>query len=352
MDMDLPLCEEKLFEFAENFHDVFSIFSEDFSKILYINSSVEFVWGINRQYALENPLAMLQMIHPEDRTYVLQIPKNNPKTWYTEFRVMHPNGDIRWMRSHGQLVEKQTEPTKYVILVSSDITQHKRTSQLSTVGQLSEGIAHQVNNPLTTILVQSERILRRITADNELYQSVADIKEAATVAATSINRLLNMYSDEPGHCLPMDINQSLRNAIEYLRSTFESATFKLTVDLDKSIPIVRGYTELFQDAWINILLNAHEAIHGLSNGEITIRSAFMKKDKTIEVTIEDNGVGIPPEIIDNIFEPFYTTKAGGFGLGLAIAQVAIVRHDGTLSVITSKNHGTIFKVILPTHINN
>ncbi len=222
-----------------------------------------------------------------------------------------------------------------------------RAANLAAAGEIAAGVAHQINNPLTAIAADAHLMLKRTPTGSPDHESATAIQEAARRAGRVVQQLLDLTRTIPIPMHQVDVNQSLQNAIALVRSQVEPVA-RLSVELAPDLPPVRASGQHLEDVvWINLLLNARDAVRGRSGGHIRVRTAYNAERKLIEVVIEDNGVGIPQENLPRVFEPFFTTKPQGTGLGLSICQDVVERHGGSIQVQSQPGQGTRFLVRLP-----
>lgn len=224
-----------------------------------------------------------------------------------------------------------------------------RTEKLAALGQLITGVAHELNNPLTTILGYSQRLLqRRPGVDAEETRQIRQIFEEAERATTILRQLLlNAHEDQP-ELRTVAINQLVAQTIELQQASLTQENIRVQTDLDPSDPLVYGDTGQLQQVLMNLAGNARQAIdesgHG---GTIRIRTKQIGNQRVL-LEIADSGPGIPPENLSRIFDPFFTTKPAGIGTGLGLAIVlGIVReHGGHVNVASPPGGGAIFSIAL------
>ncbi|MBN1427977.1 MAG: PAS domain S-box protein [Anaerolineae bacterium] len=226
-----------------------------------------------------------------------------------------------------------------------------RTAQLHVAGEIATGVAHQVNNPLTTIIAESHLLLKQLPPNSTYYESADSIREAAYRAGTVVQRLLDFARSKPYSLQPLDINFSIEHAISLVRAQIEPHIARVVVNLAPDLPLVEASEEHLEDVWINLLLNARDAVHKPGSGLITITTKCNARDETVEVTVQDNGMGIPEDQVERIFTPFHTTKEHGTGLGLPICREVVARHGGTIHVNSQTGKGAKFIVSLPSSKN-
>jgi len=222
-----------------------------------------------------------------------------------------------------------------------------RTTRLSTAGQIAAGVAHQINNPLTTILAESHLLLQAAAEDDPDAESLQAIRDAARRAGAVVGRLLDLTHTHTYEMAALDVNASLQSAVALVRAQIAPHAARLDLDLAPDLPPVRGSAIHLEDVWINLLINARDAVSGVAQAAICVASRRSPDGAAVEVTVQDNGRGIPAESLAHIFEPFYTTKVYGTGLGLSICQDIVAQHGGTLRVASSPDAGTRLTVCLP-----
>lgn len=143
----------------------------------------------------------------------------------------------------------------------------------------------------------------------------------------------------------LDINDVIYNCIQIINRQKVYRSIDVLYDLDRSAPLVKAKNRDIQQIFLNILINSLQAIE--NQGVIEIKSCYNKEEETLSVTISDNGIGIEPGIIDKLFEPYFTTKNDGTGLGLFIAKQVLNKYGGIIKISSTKNTGTLCEIRLP-----
>ncbi|MBN1427671.1 MAG: GAF domain-containing protein [Anaerolineae bacterium] len=225
-----------------------------------------------------------------------------------------------------------------------------RAARLSALGELSAMIAHQINNPLTTILGDADILIQDIPDDDPAHESALAISRAGARAKCVVERILNMarYEDE---ARPLDVNRTIQEAVELVGTQITQQGIKLEIDLDLHLPPVKAVPGQLEDIWMNLLSNARDAIAAKPDGTgcIRIRSRFLKSKKIVEVNVNDDGDGIDTEDLPLVFDPFFTTKprGKGTGLGLYICRQIVQEHGGKIDVNSIPAEGTHVSIHLP-----
>ena len=226
-------------------------------------------------------------------------------------------------------------------------TQLIRTEKLASIGQLAAGVAHEINNPLGTILIYSHLIQKSLEPDDPKREDIALVISEANRAKDIVQGLLSFAREKKLRASEVNVNDILEEVLSLVvnQSLFHNIKIKKSFDQGPQT-IVADETQLKQ-VFLNIILNAAQAMEG--NGKLTISTIFDKKQ--IKIKIADTGPGIPPEVMGKLFSPFFTTKEKGTGLGLAISYGIIERHQGKIDVETDLGKGSTFVMTLPVSVS-
>lgn len=243
---------------------------------------------------------------------------------------------------------------KAVVEVIKIITEQKKMEQqqrqvekLATIGRLAASVAHEINTPLTCILMDAQMLLEEIKDENA-KQKLEEIVEQAESAAQIVQNLLDFSRQPKPKVTLVDINSEIMKVLELLKASLNN--IEVVKELDPCLPKVLGDAKQLRQVFVNIITNAIQAM--LNGGRLTISTR--QRDGWVEVEIADTGVGIPEEIIDKIFDPFFTTKELGMGtgLGLSIALGIVRSHQGKIEVRSKLGEGSVFTVKLPVGDKN
>lgn len=222
------------------------------------------------------------------------------------------------------------------------------SARLAAAGEVAAGVAHQINNPLTTVIAEAHLLLKtKDPADSDIESLVA-IQDAAQRAGGIVQQMLDLARATPYEMEQIDVNLSLQNTLGLVKSQLAPYVQQLTVELAPDLPLIVASSQHLEDVvWINLLLNARDALRHQEDGQITVRTSYNEAAELITVSIVDNGAGIAAGDLPNLFTPFFTTKPQGTGLGLAICMDVVTRHHGTIDVVSELGTGTTFTVKLP-----
>jgi PAS domain S-box-containing protein len=245
-------------------------------------------------------------------------------------------------------------------LIMRDVTQLKQyemelrqTEKLSFIGQISTGIAHEIGTPLNIILGNAEYLMMDTKSGEKDYDELKMIIGETNRIAKLIQQLLDFARPKKMRSKAVDLNSEIQNVLQLLKSQIEKSSIELSLQLYENLPSVFFDAAQLQEVFVNLIVNA---IHSMENGgKLTISTSCSneKDQRRVQVTISDTGYGIPKENLQMIFNPFFTTKevGKGTGLGLAITQRIVQDHKGTISVESTVNEGTIFKLNFPVYNN-
>jgi PAS domain S-box-containing protein len=311
----------------------------------------------------------LKAVVPQDRERVERVIRDAlaKKTGYTiEFQIAQPTGGVRTVRTFAELVlDEQGSPAR-LTGTCQDITDVRRAQEESTarqklesVGVLAAGIAHDFNNLLGGILAEAELMAQDLPKDSSAAKGIYRIKES-TIRGAEIVRELMVYSGQDQKDLnPIDISRLVDEMLELLKVSISKRAV-LQVDLPEDLPPVFGNAPQIRQVVMNLVTNASEAI-GDKEGVITVRTSRMTNREDlgsngspklpaggyVQLEVSDTGSGISEETRAKIFDPFFSTKFAGRGLGLAVVQGIVREHGAAINVLSVPGQGTTFQVLLP-----
>jgi two-component system, NtrC family, sensor kinase len=220
-----------------------------------------------------------------------------------------------------------------------------QTEKLSALGRMAAGIAHEINNPLSGILLYSSNMRKKVQDDGPLREGLDIIIQETIRCRGIIQDLLEFSREKEPQRVMAHMNRTIEKVLALLENTFYFHHIILAKDLCQDIPECLMDPNQVHQVFLNLLLNAVEAIR--ENGIITIRTHVDHDNNNIVATVEDTGCGICQEDLPRIFEPFYSTKVKGTGLGLAVTYGIIKNHGGELKVFSKQEQGTHFVVEIP-----
>ena len=218
---------------------------------------------------------------------------------------------------------------------------------LTAIGEVAAGIAHDMNNRLAVILGQTQLLRRTATLDPAVDRKLEKIEQEALRSSTMMRGLLERSRSEPAQD-PVAINTLVARALDLIKVTPDQS-IDLELELSENTPVIVGDAEQLTQVLVHLIGNALDAMPG--TGRLTVRTGLT--DDSLEITVGDTGTGIDPEQVSRIFEPFFTTKAAGHGtgLGLFLTLHILKNHGGSITVDTAPGRGTTMLVRLPRGTN-
>ena len=222
-----------------------------------------------------------------------------------------------------------------------------RTEKLASIGQLSAGVAHEINNPLGTIMIYAHLLLKGMDKDDPRIEDIELIIGEANRAKEIVQGLLSFARETKLRQGLMNVCDLLEDVLSLVINQSLFHNIRIEKSFVQDMPIIVADETKLKQVFLNIILNAAQAMEG--NGKLTISTIIDKKH--IKVKIQDTGPGIPPENMGKLFSPFFTTKEKGTGLGLAISYGIVERHGGKIDVDSELGKGSTFIISLPISID-
>ncbi len=297
-------------------------------------------------------------VHPDDQPKVAeafrQVMAGDNPSMQMEFRARHADGTWRMLRASAGPLFDADQKTSGVVASVRDITEARTFEQqllqkekFASMGQMMAGAAHELNNPLTAILGVSD-LLRERATDDSTRRQVDIILQQARRAAAIVQDLLVLAVPSGQKRGRVKVDEIIRKAIESHQKSLQQRNIVADLVITGTLPGVEGDPRLLSQVFANILVNAEQAISSVRE-KGTIRISLSQAGNNLLVALTDDGPGIPQEIVDQIYDPFFTTKrpGGGSGLGLTICLGVIKDHGGRIEVQTSEGAGATFRIFLP-----
>lgn len=310
---------------------------------------------------------VLAAIHPDDRQRVRQAFDHALRAgerWSIEYRVIRPDGAVRWYASVGSAPDASLMIAESLMGATIDITDRKRTedetarqrlalehlSRVATLTELSGALAHELNQPLAIIMSNAEaaqRLLARPDVDLEEIRAIlTDIVEADERAGQVIRRLRGMLRRGAPSPVPVTVSDLVQGVLKFMRADLVRRGVSVDVCVDAALPTVFVDRIPVEQVLINVIGNAADAMAGNAPDDRRIDLTTVREGKVICIRVSDRGAGLP-ETPERVFEPFYTTKQEGLGMGLAISRSIIAAHGGTLKAEANAGRGATFRICLP-----
>jgi two-component system sensor histidine kinase HydH len=219
-----------------------------------------------------------------------------------------------------------------------------RSEKLAALGQLAAGVAHEIRNPLTSINILIHSLRQNISSGESRSEDFKVIEEEIHRINEIVDQFLRFAKPAPPHLERTEVTSIFEEILQLLRPQMEKLRISVQKDF-RSVPLITIDNEQMKQVILNLLMNSIQAMP--EGGQFRLEGEVSKDGQWVEFSIRDSGVGIPPEDMDKLFNPFFSTKEGGIGLGLSIAHRIIDQHHGKIEVTSNPNEGTIFTVYLP-----
>jgi PAS domain S-box-containing protein len=345
--------EERFRQMAEHIEAVFWMTDPRKEQMLYISPAYETIWGRSCANLYASPQEWMEAVHPEDRDRIKAAAKEKQVQgqYDEEFRIVRPDGEIRWIRDRAFPIRDHQGAVYRVAGVAHDITdrlaleiQLRHSQRLEAVGQLAGGVAHELGSPLSVIGGKAQRILRREDVDADVRDRMTEIRRQVKRMEEIVNRLLEFGGRRGRRPYGrIGVEQIVREATASVDQTLEMTGTDLEVDGGDGDAEVVAEGARVTRAVANLLRNAVQASPG---GRV--RLGWTADGGEIRFVVEDDGPGIDPEARDHLFEPFFTTRSPGegAGLGLAVVHATAEDHGGRVEVGESPLGGASVTLVI------
>ncbi len=313
------------------------------------NTRMEQLFGVARQEAVGRQLSSL--LPQELATEITARGDQEQITGIYKQRVHHQGKLLTLNVSITPLVSKSGERIGRLLLFD-DVTQRERleeqmtqTEKLTSLGLLAAGVAHEVNTPLAVISNYIQMLARQMPEGDPKQTLIDKIVKQTFRASEIVNNLLNFSRTGGTELIDVDVNRVVEETLSLVAHPLKTSRIQVVKHLGETLPAVRGSANKLQQVFLNLFLNARDAMPG--GGMLEVRTGA--HNGSVEVEVADTGGGIPREHIHRIFDPFFTTKGSGrgTGLGLSVSYGIIREHKGKIDVRSTPGKGTSFHVEFP-----
>ena len=255
-------------------------------------------------------------------------------------------------RANASLIEEMAQRERAEESLRSTRAELARIGRLTTVGELTASIAHEVNQPLAAIVTNAEACMAWLDPENLNLDEARKTAERAALGATRasevIRRIRSLISNEPIEKIPLQINDLIKEILDLISHQSEDCGVSLTHDLQSGLPPVPGDRIQLQQVILNLLTNSIEATSRVADRarRITVQTKELPSGD-VEVTVTDTGIGISEESMNKLFDPLFTTRSTGIGLGLSISRSIVEAHGGRIWAESAFGKGSVFHVAVP-----
>lgn len=354
---------------AENATDVISRHTPD-GTYLYASPASKSSMGYNPDDLIGKNI--YKLIHHDDQAKIKKAftrRRENMNNKPIVYRLKKKEGEFRWFESSIRfIIDEQTRVISEFQLASRDVTdrvldkkaqlrgqQLAHVFRLSTMEEMASGMAHEITQPLAALVNYTRGCVRHLENSNHDTEQLRNVMEKAVSQAERageiLHRLKNFFCKGQLVKTPCKINNVVRETVSLIKNELMSSKTKIDLDFDKNLPYIFIDKIQIQQVMLNLMQNAIESMQQLHkrHKRIHIRTRSISRD-TIEVTLNDTGPGFSKENINKVFMPFFTTKAHGRGMGLAICRSIIEAHGGQFTINSNANNNSWIRFSLPISI--
>ena len=328
------------------------------------------IFGLDPETTQLSYQVFLDLVHPEDRAALEEISLRavrNKEAYDVLFRAVLRDGTIKHLHSvgkpqvaeSGELVEfigvtmDETERVRANAAMNEAQAELARVARLTTMGELAASIAHEINQPLTAVVTNGNAALRWLAhAPPNLEETRASLKaiiNASNRAGEVIGRIRSLLAHRQPEYGELDVNEAIREVLELTVGALRNRGVAVQTELPAALPPALGDQVQLQQVIINLVMNGVEAMSAIADRPRVLRiGSQLDGAGSVLVSVRDSGTGIDAAIMDRIFEPLFTTKSTGMGMGLSICRSIVEAHGGRLWAAPAMPHGTDFRFTIPT----
>jgi two-component system sensor kinase FixL len=337
------------------------------------------IWATNARRALlglpaSGKIALedfIYRLHPDDRDRVrhtIDDAIHSGGDFDSEYRLILPDGIVRWMSMRGSVhFDDAGKPTR-LLGISIDITERKQAeldaqrgraelshlSRVALIGEMSASIAHELNQPLAGILSNAaagQRFMDKGDVNlREIREMLGDIIADGRRASDVVRGIRGMVKKKQVERRSVDLNEVVMEALRMVSPDAVLRSCQLETSLDANLPVIEGDPVQLQQVLLNLVINAFDAMRDTASSKRKVFIATQSNgDGTVRASVRDHGVGIAEDMRDRLFDPFFSTKTEGLGMGLAIVRSIIEAHGGTITAENVDDCGARFEFALPVN---
>ena len=312
--------------------------------------------------------AWLNLIHEDDRTdiesRIAALISGRLTNLDVEFRAVRKDGATRWLSGKGAVVHTADGKPASILGTYADITERKeaaralaeandaviRTGRIVAVAEFSASIAHEIKQPLAAMALNAKACLLLLDgagSSGDIRAALNDMVLDSDRAADIVNRTQAMFTNHPMRKTPMRLNDAVQHMLEMALARLRRSDIGVELRLDDGLPAVLADPVQVHQVLLNLIINAIDAMSDVPQGRRVLRIGSRRGRNVAIVSVGDRGHGFAPHEARRVFEPFYTTKPAGIGMGLAISRSIVTNHGGRLWGVSNVNGGATFRFTLP-----
>lgn len=371
LNRTLWASEEKYRQFLQNFVGIAYQADQDSLEFLLIHGYVKEISGYEEGEILEKRLTLKELIHPDDLKKVMadidNLKSGAVQVIDNEYRISRKEGKVKWVRDICRIINPGNGKKSFIQGAFYDITESKnletrlyQAQKMESIGTLAGGIAHDFNNILGIILGNAELSKITMSEGGPIEEFIDEIKTACLRAKKMVEQILVFSRKSDQEFAPISINKVIRESINLIRATIPS-TVSISVNVPESDDNIIGDSTQISQVMLNLCANSAHAMRetGGTLDISVIRFGAKEREKIqyydlpngeyAELIVKDTGHGILPDIVERIFDPYFTTKGvgEGSGMGLAVVHGIVTAHHGKIRVESTPGKGTIIRIVFP-----
>ncbi len=353
---------------AESIREVVWLMDWPEGRLMYVSPAYEAIWGKAMPESSGQLAGWLEPVHESDRIRMTEKIGTMYRDGINEiFRIYHTNGSVRWLHMKGVPITDETKTVRRLTGTIEDITEVRRAEEehrrrqaeyahifrLATAGEMADGLAHELNQPFCAIVNLAEAALMglktgRFNIPGQI-EHLSSIGEQAQRAGRIIRRLRELVQKRKPHITNIRLNDLVHETLHLVRHDLDEAEVSVVTDLDHALPQLQADWIQIQQVLINLIRNAIDALmtSAVTRRRIAVHTRYADGDDEVEVSVTDNGPGLTPELREQVFEPYYTSRQEGMGLGLSICRSIMESHRGRIWLDESVHGGATFRFTLP-----
>jgi histidine kinase len=361
LEEELEKSEKKYRDIFNNIRNPLFVLDAEMLEIIDCNDSVKTIYG----YDIDEIVG---------RSFLDLLPKNEQNRYADELKKMSVINQVKQIRKDGKIifVDIWLSPSEYsgkdvLLVTTSDITERLETEQqliqaskMATLGEMATGVAHELNQPLAVIKTASNYFMKKIKKQepikDKILRTMSEEIDSHVDRATKIITHMRQFGRKSDQKLDqIQLNDVLEKSFEIFSQQLKIRGIEIDWALDRDLPLIMADVDRLEQVFINLLINARDAIEEKWESQTTQKGAKKIALRTrsvgqnVVVEVQDTGMGIPNSILEKVFEPFFTTKEinKGTGLGLSISYRIVQDFGGTIQVVSTEGEGTRFTINFP-----
>ena len=366
LERDLRESELRFRLLAENATDIIARVSAD-GTYLYVSPSCNTLLGYKPEELIGR--SAFKFAHHDDITKLKKAfskHRENKNNHVVVYRARRKEGEYRWFESLIRLIcDEDTKEVREIQTASRDVTDHimakkvgmrkqqlAHVFRLSTMEEMASGMAHEISQPLSAIINYTRGCVRHLESGQHDNSRLTEVMQKAVTQAERagevIQRLKNFFCKGQLVKTPCKINSILRETISLIRHDLTSSKTKIDLNFEKDLPFITADRIQLQQVMLNLMQNAIDAMRDMNPTErkIRIETNTLSKE-TVAITVNDTGPGFSKEVVHKVFKPFFSTKAHGRGMGLAICRSIIEAHGGVFTINPNTSNKSWIRFTLP-----